>query len=83
MLVAKIRNCGWREGPARHLETWWWNYVGTSVSEKFKPLKEWKQGNTGMKKYMGAKKKARGAVYQAKCTTKRKRSGNVMLTDEM
>ena len=50
MLEATFRGCGWTEGPARHGEIWWWNDVSISisVSKKFKPLKEWKQGgNTG------------------------------------
>ena len=69
LLETPGRSYGWTKGPARHKETWCWNY---NISEKRKLWKEWKQGNTSKEKYLEAKKKARRAVYQAKFKAEKK-----------
>ena len=34
--------CGWKKGPPRHSETWWWNdEVGKAIEEKRRCYKIW------------------------------------------
>ena len=43
LLEAINRSCGRTKSPASHKETWRWNDVSNSVSEKQKLWKEWKR----------------------------------------
>ena len=57
----------WTKDQARYEETWWQNDdVSNSFIEKQKLWKEWKQGNKSTEKYLEAKKKTGGTVYNAK-----------------
>ena len=83
LLAASDDVCGWTKGPPRHKETWWWNdKVDDAVKQKRKLWKEWKQGKIDKNDYLEAKRKAKRAVYQAKCESERKRFGEIERRDD-
>ena len=41
ILKATEEVCGWTKGPARHLQTWWWNEVVAIIDVKKTKFEEW------------------------------------------
>ena len=63
ILKATEEECGWTKGPARHLQTWWWNEeVAAIIDVKKTKFKEWHKAKASpeeeskLKEYIEAKK---------------------------
>ena len=72
ILKATEEVCGWTKGPARHLQTWWWNEeVAAIIDIKKTKFKEWHiakgslEEEAKLKEYIEAKRAAKKAVAKA------------------
>ena len=64
--------CGWTKGPARYLQTWWWNEeVAAIIDIKKTKFKEWHKAKGSLeeeskhKEYIEAKRAAKKAVAKS------------------
>ena len=72
LLDTTNQTCGKTKKLHRRRETWWWNDgVNTTISEKRRCWKAWKQGGD-KEQYLQAKRVARRTVYLAKKTAEEK-----------
>ena len=79
LLKATEEICGWTKGPARHIQTWWWNdEVGSIIEVKKAKFKEWQKAKgcpeeeMKLEEYGKAKKEAKKAVAKAQQQEKKK-----------